>query len=137
MTRLPESVAIIGGGIIGAAAAYHLARCGLAVTVIEKDRFGQGSSWGNCGIVLPSHVLPLNSLGNLLNGLRWMVKKDAPLHISPRWDPSLWRWLLDFSLRCNRAEIHRSARAISAIMQGAVARFDAWIDQERLQCRWR
>jgi D-amino-acid dehydrogenase len=137
LTRLPESVAIIGGGIIGAAAAYHLARCGLAVTVIEKDRFGQGSSWGNCGIVLPSHVLPLNSVENLVRGLRWMFKKDAPLHISPRWDPALWRWLLDFSRRCNGRNNHRSSLAISAITQGAVARFDAWIDTEHLQCRWR
>ena len=133
----PRSVVVIGGGVIGAACAYHLSRCGLSVTVIEKNRFGQGSSWGNCGIVLPSHVLPLNSVGNLVKGLRWLFKADAPLHISPRWDPTLWRWLLNFSLRCNRADNHRSSRAISTIMQGAVGHFDAWIEQEGLHCQWR
>jgi sarcosine oxidase subunit beta len=44
---LPKTsdVVIIGGGIMGASTAYHLARRGVSVTLLEKDeQFGQGST---------------------------------------------------------------------------------------------
>ncbi len=51
--RLPEraDAVVIGGGIIGAAAAYHLARKGHSVALLEKGRIGAEQSsrnWGWC-----------------------------------------------------------------------------------------
>ena len=42
-------VAIIGGGFTGLQAAYNLARAGIAVTLIEAHRFGDGASGRNGG----------------------------------------------------------------------------------------
>jgi glycine/D-amino acid oxidase-like deaminating enzyme len=47
----PE-VAIIGGGLTGVAAAYHLARRGLRPVVLEAERVGDGASGRTGGIVL-------------------------------------------------------------------------------------
>ncbi len=44
-------VAVIGGGIIGAAAAYHLARQGYGVTLFERDQLGGGSTGRSVGEV--------------------------------------------------------------------------------------
>ena len=44
MTNSPADVVIIGGGIVGAAAAYYLARRGIASTVIERDRVAAHAS---------------------------------------------------------------------------------------------
>ncbi len=44
-------VAVIGGGIVGTAAAYYLARKGLAVALLEKGRIAgeqSGRNWGWC-----------------------------------------------------------------------------------------
>ena len=44
-------VAVIGGGIVGTAAAYYLAARGLAVALLEKGRVGgeqSGRNWGWC-----------------------------------------------------------------------------------------
>jgi D-hydroxyproline dehydrogenase subunit beta len=47
-------VAIVGGGIIGAACAYELSRAGASVTLIERDEFAAGASGRNQGwFVLP------------------------------------------------------------------------------------
>jgi len=51
--KLPKAadVVIIGGGIIGSATAYYLAKRGLSVAVVEKGRIaGEQSSrnWGWC-----------------------------------------------------------------------------------------
>jgi gamma-glutamylputrescine oxidase len=47
----PE-VAIIGGGLTGVAAAYHLARRGIRPVVLEAERLGDGASGRTGGIVL-------------------------------------------------------------------------------------
>ena len=38
----PSSVIVVGAGIVGAAIAYHLARQGAQVTVLEQDSPGSG-----------------------------------------------------------------------------------------------
>jgi len=48
-TRLDTEVAIIGGGIVGASAALFLARRGVPVAVIERDRCGAKASGVNYG----------------------------------------------------------------------------------------
>ena len=76
---------VIGGGVIGAACAYYLARDGWRVTVLEKNAFGRGCSHGNCGYVSPSHVLPLTVPGMVGMGLRSLFKPSSPFRIKPRW----------------------------------------------------
>jgi glycine/D-amino acid oxidase-like deaminating enzyme len=44
-------VLVIGGGIVGAATAYHLARRGLDVTLLEADRLASGASGRNLGFI--------------------------------------------------------------------------------------
>jgi D-amino-acid dehydrogenase len=129
-------VCVIGGGVIGASTAYQLCLRGRRVTLVEKDAFGHGSSWGNCGIILPGHVLPLSSVENLRAAIRWMVRKDAPLHIAPRLDPALWSWLLRFSLCCRQASIHRSASGIAPMLRGAVDAYEAFFARENIMCDW-
>ncbi|AQS42288.1 MAG: FAD dependent oxidoreductase [Candidatus Tokpelaia hoelldobleri] len=55
--RLPADqtcdVVIIGGGLLGASTALHLAEAGLDVIVIEKDNVGSGASGRNGGQITP------------------------------------------------------------------------------------
>lgn len=127
---------VIGGGVIGAATAYYLAQKGWCTTLMEKDILGHGSSWGNCGLLLPSHVLPLNSMDNLISGLRWMLKRDAPLHIRPRLDIRLFQWLLRFTLHCTPTAIDRAATARAAMLNRACELFEALILEEDIRCEW-
>jgi heterotetrameric sarcosine oxidase gamma subunit len=53
MTTLPPSapVVIIGGGIIGVSALYHLAKRGVAAVLIERKKLACGTTWHAAGIV--------------------------------------------------------------------------------------
>ena len=52
--RPPETVVVVGGGIVGLLTAYYLQNGGVSVTVVERDRIGEGCSWGNLGWICPS-----------------------------------------------------------------------------------
>src|SRR5271170_5264692 len=45
-------VVIIGGGFTGLSAAYHLAKRGAAITLLEAETFGSGASARTGGLVL-------------------------------------------------------------------------------------
>lgn len=96
----PIDVLVIGGGIIGCWTAWHLARLGCQVTIVERNQIGSGASLGNCGYICPSHVRPLCGPGAIKFGLRTMAKFGGALSIPPRWDPPLWNWLLQFATHC-------------------------------------
>jgi len=129
-------VVIIGGGVIGAAAAYYLKQKGWRVTILDKDRFGYGASHGNCGLIVPDHILPLNSIDNLIKGIGWVFKKDAPLLIKPRLDPALAKWLMKFAMHCNQKDLLVSAEGRAAIMQSAIDLYHGLIIEESLDCDW-
>ena len=48
-----ESVAIIGGGIIGLGIGWQLAKSGCSVTIFERDRAGRAASWAAAGMLAP------------------------------------------------------------------------------------
>ena len=52
-TRAPESVAVVGGGVIGCSLAYRLALEGVSVTLVERERIGAGASGVSAGNVQP------------------------------------------------------------------------------------
>ncbi|MCG6911777.1 MAG: FAD-binding oxidoreductase [Deltaproteobacteria bacterium] len=132
----PKSAVIIGAGVIGAFAAYFLLKKGWQTILIDQGTFGNGSSEGNCGLIVPNHVLPLNSYATLVTALGSMLKKDAPLHVNPRLKPDQIRWFCSFALKCGHRDIAASARGRHALLQSAFALYPGIIEKERLDCDW-
>ncbi|MFH0998164.1 MAG: FAD-dependent oxidoreductase [Pseudomonadota bacterium] len=131
-----KTVAVIGGGVIGAACAYSLVNAGYQVTIIEQKQFGHGSSLGNCGLILPSHVLPLNMPGTLLKSIKWMMDKDAPLYLKPRIDLELWQWFFKFIRHCNHTDMMRAAVGNFELLKDSAQLFDELIHDEQMNCDW-
>jgi D-amino-acid dehydrogenase len=114
MSSSPD-VLIVGGGAIGAASAYELARRGARVTVIERSGDAVGCSYGNAGLICPSHADALASLGAVRDGLSWMARRDGPFRLRLR--PALLPWLAQFGAAALPA---RSARATAVLRSLAV-----------------
>ena len=89
-------VLIVGGGVVGICTAHFLIDRGREVTVVEKDEVCAGSSYGNAGLIVPSHSVPLAEPGVIGQGLRWMLNPDSPFYIKPRLDRELVAWLWQF-----------------------------------------
>lgn len=135
-TTRPRRAIVVGGGVIGAACAYYLARGGWRVTILEKDRFGRGCSHGNCGYISPSHVLPLAEPGIVLKTLKWMLKGDAPLYVKPRIDVGLWAWMLRFARRANRDAMMESARGLLPLLRSTPRLYEELLSSEGLDAEW-
>src|SRR6188474_638146 len=103
-----QDVVIIGGGVIGVCSAYYLAQKGIQVTLIEKGEIASGCSYGNGGLIVPSHSVPLASPGALGSGLRWLLDSDSPFYIKPRFDMDLFRWLIRFALASRQGQMLRA-----------------------------
>lgn len=132
-----DDVVIVGAGVIGLASALALLDAGRGVRVLEAGRAGCGSSHGNCGTITPSHAAPLAAPGAISRALRGMLTPDAPFHLAPRVDPTLWAWLARFASHCNPADWHAGMVAKAAILRDARAALPAWIARHGLDCEFR
>lgn len=131
-----KSAIIIGGGVIGAFTAYYLSKKGWTATVVDRGPFGSGSSEGNCGLIVPTHILPLNMLGTIVKALLGMFSKDAPLHVKPRFDRQRIEWFYQFARKCGRANVLSAASGRHALLQSSWGLYPSIMDVEKLECNW-
>ena len=68
---MSKNIVIIGAGAIDLSCALHCARKGHRVTVIERHGAERdGCSFGNAGMIVPSHFVPLAAPGMVKLGLK-------------------------------------------------------------------
>ena len=107
---MSKQIVIIGAGIIGLSVATECARRGHRVTVVEREpETRNGCSFGNAGMVVPSHFIPLAAPGMVGLGLKWMWNPESPFYIQPRLDWDLFTWALRFANACTRRHVERAA----------------------------
>jgi D-amino-acid dehydrogenase len=116
---------VIGGGVIGLACAYELARRGRRVTVVETGIPGAACSSGNTGWIVPSFSAPIPGPGVVETSLRGMLSRDSPVYIKPRADVEFFSWVWDFWRHCNARDYRAGLAAVAALNARTMALFDA------------
>jgi len=101
-------VLIIGAGVIGVCSAWFLHQAGARVVLLDRGQVCSGSSYGNAGLIVPSHSVPLAEPAALAHGLRWLFRPDSPFYIKPRLDAELLRWLWRFYRSATPARVERA-----------------------------
>ena len=137
MKNHDADVLILGGGVIGLACAYYLLASGRQVTILDQGAVGCGSSHGNCGTLTPSHAMPLAMPGVINTALRWLLRRDAPLRIKPRFDPALVRWLLAFRKRCNWQDFSDVTAHKAPLLLRSCKLIADLVEAEKLDCEFR
>jgi D-amino-acid dehydrogenase len=124
-----KHIGIIGGGIIGLSSAYYLRKAGYPVTVFDQGSFEEGCSFGNAGMIVPSHFIPLAAPGMVAKGIRWMFDSTSPFYVRPRLNLSLLSWGLKFYRHANRRHVERSMPALSALSLYSKLRYRELADE--------
>jgi len=100
---------VIGGGIIGLCSAYYLQKAGWHVTIIDKGNLNDNCSYGNAGMIVPSHFVPLASPGIVAQGIKWMFDSKSPFYIKPSLNLRMASWGLKFLQHANQKNVTNAA----------------------------
>jgi D-amino-acid dehydrogenase len=107
---MSKRVLIIGGGVIGLSCAYYAVQRGYKVTVIDRNpKERNGCSFGNAGMIVPSHFVPLAAPGMVALGLKWMWNPESPFYIRPRLNLELFSWAFRFWRAANANQVAKAA----------------------------
>ena len=121
-----KHVTIVGGGVIGLATAYYCAKAGHQVTLIDREPEQRtGCSFGNAGMIVPSHFIPLAAPGMLALGFKWMWNPESPFYIKPRVDFDLLAWGLRFCRAATAARVAVAAPILRDISLMSRALYDS------------
>ena len=125
LPRVSRHVLIIGAGVIGLSTAFYALRKGHRVTVLERGAAERdGCSFGNAGMIVPSHFTPLAAPGMVALGLKWMWNPESPFYVQPRLDWELLRWGWKFWRASTREHVAQAAPLIRDLSFASRACFE-------------
>ena len=113
MERL--SVLVVGAGVVGLSAAFHLLQAGVEVTILDRDPEGDKASFGNAGGIAVTEVVPASAPGVLWRAPGWLLDPLGPLSVRPAHTLRLLPWLLRFAQAGRASEIERLSVALAAL----------------------
>src|SRR5687767_7796078 len=100
-------------------------RRGFKVTVVDREGPAhEGCSFGNAGMVVPSHFVPLAAPGMVALGLKWMWNPESPFWVKPRLNPELWEWGWKFLRAANERRVAQAAPLLRDLHLASRAAFE-------------
>ena len=124
-----KTIAVIGGGITGVTTAYALAKRGFAVTLFERHRYAaMETSFANGGQLSASNAEVWTHWSTVFKGLKWMLKRNAPLLVNPAPTWHKLSWFAEFIAAMPHYERNTIATARMAV--AAREHLFAWGQEE-------
>ena len=120
-----RKIVVIGAGINGVSAAIWLQREGLDVTLVDRQPPGQGTSYGNAGVLAACSVTPVTAPGLIGKSPRMLLNPDFPLFLRWSYLPRLMPWLVRYLGHANDADTRRIAHGLTHITADTVEQHKA------------
>lgn len=108
---------MVGAGIVGLCAAWHLVKRGAKVTLVDREGPGRGCSFGNSASLSSGSVAPLAMPGVLKGGLRMLLDPASPLRVAPGYRLKAAPWLARFVAASSPARVEQIAGALAALLR--------------------
>lgn len=137
VTAEGESVIIIGGGVIGIACAHYLNDAGYRVTVIDQGAIADACSYGNCGFVCPSHLLPIAAPAAVKDAVYSLFNPSAAFRVRFRFDRAFLAWMWKFLSNCNTTKMIDSAGHLKSILESSLAEYRNLLSDDKITAQWK
>jgi len=132
-------ITVLGAGLAGVTAAWHLQADGHEVTVVDRQpQAALETSFANAGLISTGHAFAWASPRAVQIMLKSLVLRDQPLRLRLSADPAFWRWTLRFLGQCtterahaNTRIKHRLCRYAEEVLYDLIATTGIACDQER------
>jgi D-amino-acid dehydrogenase len=125
-----KDVVIVGAGVIGLSIAYYAVRKGHRVRVIDRGTpASMGCSYGNAGMIVPSHFVPLAAPGMVALAIKCMADPESPFYLKPRPSADLLAWAWRFYRSANAAHVARAAPFLRDAHLRSRACFQTWSEE--------
>lgn len=129
MTTSNVDLHIIGGGIIGLAAAVTLQARGVKVALLDANEVGQGASFGNAGHIATEQVFPIADASMLRHVPAMLLNPTGPLRIDWRYLPRLLPWAMQLLMNMRPEPFERIHQALLSLNQNSLQAWQGFADQ--------
>jgi D-amino-acid dehydrogenase len=119
-----SDVVVVGAGVVGLSTAFHLARRGARVDLVDAGEVGCGASRHNAGWVVPSMSEPVPSPAALRTAARWAWRKDGPLKVGVEPSARYVSFLARMLMASRPSVFTRGLEATAALAADAIGAFD-------------
>jgi D-amino-acid dehydrogenase len=121
-----DTIAVIGAGVVGAAAAFALAREGRRVLLLDRAEPGiAGASFGNAGHIAAELLQPLPSPALLFGFYRELFRFGGALDLPPRQALRMFPWIVKFAAAAfRRAE---NTRHLAPLVRPSAEIWERWV----------
>jgi D-amino-acid dehydrogenase len=120
-----DPVAVIGAGIVGVSTAIWLLREGRRVVLIDRKGPGEGTSFGNGGVLASCSVVPVAVPGLIAKAPGMLLDPNQPLFLKWPYLPKLAPWLVRYLSHANKADVRRISEALIGIVGESLAEHQA------------
>jgi D-amino-acid dehydrogenase len=120
------NVIVVGAGIVGLAIADELAGRGASVLLLERNpECAREASWGNAGIVTPSHCIPTANVGNLKSAARWTITRRGSFSLSVSVGTAILPWTAAFLMSTRPKRVVAGARILHQLASRSLDKYEA------------
>ncbi|HEY1748684.1 MAG TPA: FAD-binding oxidoreductase [Xanthobacteraceae bacterium] len=118
-------IMVLGAGIVGASIAVHLVKRGLSVALIDRGGAGEGTSYGNAGIIEGNTILPPAFPSSLAELARIALKRSPVVNYHLAHLVGVAPWLNAFRVASQPGHLRETARVMRPLFGRAVAEHEA------------
>ena len=122
-------VIVLGAGIVGTAVALHLVKRGLSVALVDRTAVGEGTSYGNAGIIEGNTIFPPSFPSDFSTLIRIALKRSPLANYHLTFLPQIAPWLAAFRAASQPTRLVETMQAMRPLFARAIGEHDALVEE--------
>jgi len=118
-------IIVLGAGIVGTSVAVHLAKRGVSVALVDRAGPGEGTSYGNTGIIEGNTIFPAAFPSKWSDVVRIALKRAPQANYHLSFLPQVAPWLAAFRAASQPARLVETAHVMRPLFARAVSEHEA------------